>query len=86
MSRSSLPPVDLSGEGMVSCRLLVRSRDVAFLKGVIDAHEGLAQLVAERGGDVVLVATAGRERELYALVADLARELGGIAPPPEGSE
>lgn len=70
---------------MITRRLVVRARDVAFLKGVVEAHEGLAQLYAERGGDVLLVAAAGRERELDELVRDLARELGGIAPDDEGS-
>lgn len=65
---------------MVCRRLVVRAKDVAFLKGVVEAHEGLAQLYAERGGDVVLVSAADRERELDELARDLARELGGILP------
>jgi hypothetical protein len=65
---------------MIGRRLVVRARDVAFLKGVVEAHEGLAQLMAERGGDVVLASMAGRERELDELVRDLAADLGGILP------
>lgn len=79
--RSALPVV---GEGLVSRRLVVRAKDVVFLKGIVEAHEGLAQLYAERGGDVVLATVAGREHELDELVRELARELDGIVPPGEG--
>jgi hypothetical protein len=78
MSRRFAGPV--VGEGLVARRLVVRAKDVAFLKGVVEAHEGLAQLYAESGGDVVLATIAGRERELDELVSDLARELDGILP------
>ena len=82
MPRRSVPP--LVGEGMVTRRLVVRAPDVAFLKGVVEAHEGLAQVFAERGGDLTIAAPADREAELDELVADLARELGGILPSEDG--
>jgi hypothetical protein len=65
---------------MVTRRLVVRAKDVAFLKGVVEAHDGLAQVFAEGGGDLVLAAPADRERELEELVGDLARELDGARP------
>lgn len=68
----------LLGEGLVTRRLVVRTRDVGFLKGVIEAHEGLAAVFAESGGALTLAAAADREAELDALARDLARELGGI--------
>jgi hypothetical protein len=75
---------------MVTRRLVVRAKDVAFLKGVVEAHEGLAQVFAEGGGDLTLAAPADREEELDELVRDLAAELGGIVPaedaPREGEE
>jgi hypothetical protein len=67
------------GDGMLARRLVVRAKDVVFVKGVIEAHDGLAHVFAERGGDLVIAAAHGRERELAELVADLAAELGGIA-------
>jgi hypothetical protein len=76
MTRKSVAP--LIGEGMVARRLVVRAKDVAFLKGVIEAHEGLAALFAESGGDLMLASPADREAELDAFVRDLAAELGGI--------
>lgn len=65
---------------MVTRRLVVRAKDVAFLKGVVEAHDGLAAVFAEKGGDLVLAAPANRERDLDALVQDLARDLGGVLP------
>jgi len=46
------------------------------LKGIVEAHEGLAQVFGERGGDLTLAAPVGRERELDELIDDLCRELG----------
>lgn len=78
MARRSVPP--LVGEGMITRRLIVRAKDVAFLKGVVEAHDGLAQVFAEGGGDLTLASPVGREAELDELVRDLADELGGILP------
>ena len=76
MSRRPVPP--LVGAGMVTRRLCVPSREVVFVKGIVEAHDGLAQVFAEHGGDLTLASPADRERELEELVADLAREIGGI--------
>jgi hypothetical protein len=76
MPRVSQPP--LVGEGMIVRRILVPARDVVFVKGILEASEGLAQLFAEEGGDVTLAAPACREEELEALVVDLVAEVGAI--------
>lgn len=81
MARRSVPP--LVGAGMITRRLVVRAKDVAFLKGIVEAHDGLAQVFAEGGGDLTLAAPVGREAELDELVRDLAAELGGILPTDE---
>jgi hypothetical protein len=65
---------------MVTRRIVVRAKDVAFLKGVVEAHDGLAAVFAEAGGDLVVASPKDREAELDALVCDLAAELGGILP------
>jgi len=65
-------------ERMVTRTIVVRAEDVVFLKGIVEAHDGIAQVQGEGGGELVLVAPESRERELEELVADLARELGGI--------
>lgn len=81
MARRPVPP--LVGEGMVTRRLLLRAKDVAFLKGVVEAHEGLAVVFAEHGGDLVIAAPTCREAELDELVRDLSRELDGVIPEEE---
>ena len=63
---------------MVARRLIVRAKDVVFVKGVVEAHDGLAHVFAERGGDLWIAAAPDREAELEDLVSDLARELDGI--------
>jgi hypothetical protein len=76
MPRVSQPP--FVGEGMVTRQLLVRSSDVVFIKGIVEASEGLAQLFAEHGGDITLAAPQCREAELEALVCDLVIEVGAL--------
>lgn len=63
---------------MVTRKVCVPSREVVFVKGVVEAHDGLAQVFAEHGGDLTLASPADREAELDALARDLAREVGGI--------
>jgi hypothetical protein len=46
----------------------------------VEAHEGLAQVFAEGGGDLTIAAPAGRDAELDELVTDLAAEFDGILP------
>jgi hypothetical protein len=62
---------------MVTRELVVRAEDVVFVKGIVEASEGLAQVFAERGGDLTIAAAAGREAELDDLVRELARAAGG---------
>jgi hypothetical protein len=56
--------------------LRVPPADVVFVKGVVEASDGLAGVFAERGGDLLLAAPPGREGELLELLADLEAELG----------
>jgi hypothetical protein len=68
---------------MVTRHVLVRAKDVVFVKGIVEASEGLAQLFAEEGGDLTLASPACLEADLEALVCDLVREQGAVrkAPP-----
>jgi len=72
------PVAPCVGEGMVVRRVLVRSRDVVFFKGVVEASEGLAAVYAEAGGDLFVAASVGREVELDALLDDLCAEVGAV--------
>ena len=68
----------LIGEGMVVRRVRVAAREVVFVKGVIEASEGLAAVFAEHGGDLTIAAPAGRARELDEVLGDLQRETGAL--------
>jgi hypothetical protein len=70
---------------MISRHLVVRAKDVVFVKGVVEAHDGLAHVFSESGGDLTIAAAAGREAELDELVNDLATELSGIVSAGEGA-
>jgi hypothetical protein len=86
MAMARRPVAPLVGEGMITRRLVVRAKDVAFLKGIVEAHEGLAQVFAEGGGDLTIAAPAGRDAELDELVTDLASEFDGILPDAKASD
>jgi hypothetical protein len=73
----SMPPTSTEAV-LVIRRLLVRAKDVVLIKGIVEGHDGLAQVFAESGGDLVLSAPQDREVELDALARDLAREFSGI--------
>ncbi|MEZ4302050.1 MAG: DUF4911 domain-containing protein [Polyangiaceae bacterium] len=63
--------------GLVVGRLHVAPEHVVFVKGVIEASDGLACLFADRGGDLCIASPADRTAELRELLEDLAGELGG---------
>ncbi len=69
------------GEGMVSRRVMLRAKDVVFLKGIVEASEGIAQVFAERGGDLTLASPTSREHDLDLLIEDLCAELGAMRAP-----
>jgi hypothetical protein len=56
----------------------VSARDVAYVKSILEASEGLASMFAERGGELLMVAPASRRAELDELVEDLRVELGAL--------
>jgi hypothetical protein len=75
----SVPP--LVGAGLVVRRVRVRPREVVFLKGVLEASEGLAAVFAEAGGDLLVAACTSQARELDRVLADLEVELGALVEP-----
>jgi hypothetical protein len=74
----SLPIPEFDDAELVCRRIRVSACDVGFIRGILEASEGLASMFAERGGDLLLVASVSRERELDVLVDDLRVELGAI--------
>jgi hypothetical protein len=71
---------DYIGEaaGLCSVRLIVRAEHVVFVKGIVEAHDGLAQVYARSGGDLFLTSCVDRAAELAELARELAREFDGI--------
>jgi hypothetical protein len=71
---------------MVTRRVLVASPDVVFVKGIIEALEGLAQVFAVKGGELTIASPSDRAGELDAMVDDLCRELGMMSVTPRAEE
>jgi hypothetical protein len=72
---------------LVTRKLVVRERDVVFVKGIFEASEGLCAMFAERGGDLLIAAPHTREAELDELLYDLVSELGAVLETvPTGAE
>jgi len=63
---------------LVERRVHVAAADVVFIKGICEASEGLCAMFAERGGDLVLSASASRSRELDELIQDLRVDFGAL--------
>ena len=63
---------------MVVRRVVMRSQDVVFFKGVVEASEGLAAVFAEHGGDLVVAAPEARAGELDAVLDALCTELQAL--------
>ena len=66
------------GPGLVTRRVQVAPQDVVFVKGLIEASEGLGSLFAERGGDLLLATTDSRSGDLDELITDLEAEIGAV--------
>ena len=77
-------PLATVGAGMLVRRISVQPSDVVFVKGVVEASDGLAGVFAERGGELLLAAPLEREVELVELIADLEAELRAPAPQTPG--
>ncbi len=73
-ARAALP-LAVVAEGLAARWVSVRPADVVFVKGLVEASEGLAGVFAERGGELLLAAPWEREAELCELLADLEEEL-----------
>lgn len=71
MPRRPAPP--LLGPGLVHRRLRVGASDALLVKAVVEAHEGVASVFGEAGGDLTLASPCDREAELDALIEELER-------------
>lgn len=81
-ARTKAPlPIELMRSGMIARELSVSPPDVVFVKGLIEASEGIGALFAESGGDLTIVAPESRWAEMSELLADLEIEIGARLGP-----
>ncbi len=71
----------LVGPGLVGRRLRVPRHQVALLRYLVEAHDGLANLHGDGDGAITLVTPTSQAAALDALLVDLCAELE--LPPPE---
>lgn len=69
-------PIAIASAGMFARRVDVRPPDVVYVKGILEASEGLGVVFAERGGDLVIASPPDRAADLDELLADLVIEIG----------
>ena len=70
-----MPVAPLVDHDLICRRVLVRDKDVVYVKGIFEASEGPGALFAERGGELISSAPLSRAKELDELLADLQSEL-----------
>ncbi len=62
------------GAGLVARAVRVRREQVAFLRYVLEAHEGLAFMHGDGSGEILLIAPTSQVGALDGLIADLFAE------------
>jgi hypothetical protein len=73
MSAAQLPWAEADLEAR---RIILPKEQVVYVRGVLEASDGVAFLLAVKGGDVTLVGSKSRRRELQQILDDLRAELG----------
>jgi hypothetical protein len=71
-------PVEMLLGGLVTRRVRVPAREVVFVKGVIEASEGVAVVFADSGGDLTIATLPSQKDELDRILQDLAGETGAL--------
>ncbi len=70
-------PVEEAGRGLAVCEIEVSPFDVVYVKSVVEASEGLANVFAESGGRITLAAPPDRESALLELARDVVSDCEG---------
>lgn len=77
-SRVAPLTIDESIDGLLVRRVRVAPEDVVFVKGVLEASEGLAAMFADHGGELSIASPRDRGADLDEVLADLARDVGAV--------
>lgn len=72
----SVPPV--LGPPLVVRRVRVPPTEVVYVKGIVEASEGLAVVFAESGGELMVATLPSQLDELDNLLRDLRDEIGAL--------
>ena len=83
MTRATPPPQAppssaaqlIEGAGLVSRRLRVQDSDVVWLRAVVEAYDGLAQLHGDGSGTITLTTTSSLAPELDRLIDQVSAEI-----------
>ena len=75
---SAEKPVEMLLGGLVTRRVRVPAREVVFVKGVIEASDGVAVVFADRGGDLTIATLPSQKDELDRILQDLEGETGAL--------
>ena len=67
---------EASRDGLICRYVVVRPRDVVYVKGIVEASRGIATLHADSGGELLLVTTPCQLAGLEQLLDDLTTEIG----------
>ena len=71
-----MPVPPLLAPPLVARRVRIAPTDVVYLKGIIEASEGLAVVFAESGGELVIATMPEQLDALDELLRDLQDEIG----------
>jgi hypothetical protein len=63
-----------AGEGLVTRSVYVATAQVAMLRYILEAHEGLCFMHSDGSGTVTLLAPRSQESAMLALIDDLVRD------------
>jgi hypothetical protein len=74
----SKPAVEMLLGGLLTRKVRVPAREVVFVKGVIEASEGVGVVFADQGGDLTVATLPGQQDELDKILRDLAAETGAL--------
>jgi hypothetical protein len=65
----------LSASDLVVRPVSVAKEDLVYLRHILEASEGLGFIIAEKGGNILLVSSVSMEAELEQFISDLSCEL-----------
>jgi len=68
----------LLGEGLVVFPVNVPKEQVVYLKGLLEAHDGIGSFFAEKGGALSLFTTVDQTEELRTFLTEVKKEIPGL--------